>query len=119
VPAHATRYSGNIMSGSGGTVYDPEPPKSSCDKLTFNSILNSPNPAVVPTLIAGTILQVAGQPRADGTLVVVALHGNAVAGSITSDLLLRLIDCMNAGHDFVAEITAVRGARVDVHVRHA
>ncbi|EIN02571.1 hypothetical protein WQE_03287 [Paraburkholderia hospita] len=106
------------MSGSGGTVYDPEPPVTACDLLNFPSILNSPNPIVVPQLGVGTVLQVVAQPRADGTLVVVAMHGPLVAGSITSDQLLRLIDCTSDGHHYVAEVTSIKGAKVDVYVRH-
>jgi hypothetical protein len=106
------------MSGSGGTVYDPEPPRSPCERLSFNTILNSPNPGVVPLLRAGALLDIVAEPRSDGLIIVVARHGNAIAGAITSDQLLQLIECLKGGHRFVADVLSVKTSRVDVLVRH-
>jgi hypothetical protein len=104
------------MSGSGGSVYDPEPPQTSCDKLAFATILNSPVPAVVKRIKKDDVLDVALQQRG-AVQVVVVLHQGDVAGAITADVLPQLISCIENGHEYEAEVRGVAGSKVDVHVR--
>ena len=108
------------MCGNGGTVYDPTPPASPCERLTFRTVLNSPVPHVV--------LEIAKRSREEtvrldigieqrGTLqVAVALLEGQIAGAITSDALIRLVECIKAGNDYVAEVRSIAGARVEVQV---
>lgn len=105
------------MSGTGGTVYDPQPPPSDCDRLTFRTVLNSPVPQVVAGIGVGVRLDIVAEVRAGGLQVALALHEQQRAGAITSDALARLLQCMSNGHEYVAEVTKKTGARVEVQVR--
>lgn len=113
------------MSGSGGTVYDPQPPRGPCERLTFRTVLNSPVPAVVRAIEAaftanraGLLLDIELDTKPNGLQVVVATYGGERAGSITSDALLRLIECLESGSRFVGEVCDVSGARVEIQVVH-
>ncbi|MGN4071772.1 hypothetical protein ACS0X5_15970 [Burkholderia gladioli] len=109
------------MSGTGGTVYDATPPRSSCERLTFSTVLNSPVPDVVRVIEqaveTGVPVQLALVLEVRrGIQIVVAKYQDQTAGSITSDVLLRLIECMEQQNEYVADVKHVSGARVEVQV---
>lgn len=103
------------MSGSGGTIYDPEPPPLRCERLTFKTVLNSPNPGVIHGLAAGDELDLTVSKR-NGFDVVEAVYQGDVAGSITSDLVPKLVDCASEGFVYVADVLSINGGRVEVEV---
>lgn len=95
--------------GGGGTGVDP------CDIVSLTN-LNSPNPAVVPTLRPGDVLDVrlqAGPPR----VLQARTAAGQVAGSITSPEMPRIIDCIRQGVIFVADVVTVRGGVCQVRIR--
>lgn len=112
------------MSGGGGgddtwrKISDPPPgkPPNPCD-IDELTMLNSPNRSVLAALSAGMILTVdydAGPPRR-----LVARAPSGIAGSITSISLPQLIQCIQDGNKYVAEILTLRGAVCQVRVRRA
>lgn len=105
------------MSGTGGTVYDPQPPRSDCDRLTFRTILNSPVPDVVATINNEDHLDIVAESRLGGLQVAVALHNGRRAGAITADALVRLLECIAQGNEYIAEVISRSGARVEIQVR--
>lgn len=111
-----------FMSGTGGTVYDPTPPRSACDRLTFRTVLNSPVPSVVRDIQARhshrpVSLEISTETRQGGLQIAVAVFEGQRAGAITSDALARLLECMAQGNNYVADVLSVAGARVEVQVK--
>lgn len=109
------------MSGTGGTSYDPTPPLSPCERLTFRTILNSPVPEVIAEIMrrrsegADVFLDIEIERR--GALrMAVAVWGSQRAGAITADALARLLECMEQGFSYRAKVESVSGARVEVQV---
>ena len=104
------------MSGTdGGTWVDQTGDE--CATLAQQTVLNSPNQAVLQVLQKGDILDVVVRKTASGTVVVEALHNGQVAGAITSSIIQRLAECVEQGHDYVAEvIDDVQGGVCRVHV---
>ena len=103
------------MSGSNTTIYDPEPPRSTCDRLTFNTHLNSPKNTVISGLKVGDVLDVV-LVTAGAVKTVEAHHKGAVAGSITSGRLAQLISCIESGFSYAAKVTSISIPRVDVEI---
>lgn len=83
--------------------------------LIFRTTLNSPKPAVVKKLKKDDVLEVeAKAPR--GPVIAKTATGEE-AGSITSDLLLRLLECIAEGFSYVAIVRSISGGQVDVEIR--
>ncbi|WP_165498991.1 hypothetical protein [Rhizobium leguminosarum] len=79
--------------------------------FTEVTILASPNSSVITTLAVGSILTVAlSGPR------VVAQAVAGVAGAITSARLPEIIQCLNAGQQYAARVTAINGGAVTVEI---
>jgi hypothetical protein len=108
------------MSGTGGAVYDATPPRSPCERLTFHTVLNSPVPVVVQQVAlamqSGPVQLGLTLVDRRGLKVVIAEYLGQAAGAITSDALLHLIECMEQGNVYVANVRNVSGARVEVQV---
>lgn len=108
------------MSGTGGTVYDATPPIVSCERLNFKTILNSPNPAVISKIkralsLSQVLLDIQIQKRGELRIAAAIFEGE-IAGAITSDSLLRLMECIETNYSYVADVRDVTGARVEVQV---
>ena len=111
----------NTIMGGGGTPYIPEGPpggRSTCDSLSFETILQSPVVSVVSSLQVGDILplKLALSGKTD-TVEAYAAHG-ARAGSVHGLRLLQLIECMRNKHEFVAEVIRINGGECKVCVMH-
>lgn len=112
------------MSGSGsnsGSSDDWRPPStggSGSDKCAISekTVLNSPDPAVVATLKPGATLEVRLETTPRKRLVAVAGNGQT-AGSITSARLVDFIECIEAGSEYIADVLAISGGRVEIEVR--
>jgi hypothetical protein len=98
--------SGNT-SGGFGSIDD-------CSSLFIPTTLNSPKRDVIAKIEVGNILSV--QLNREGTIVF-AWWENEIAGSITAANLTRLINCLQSGAIFVAEVTRKNGGSCDVIVR--
>lgn len=103
-PASTTPSLG--QGGGGGGTPGPNP----C-MFTEETILASPNMAVVGTLSVGAILTVLQNgPR------VVAQAPAGTAGAITSARLPVIIQCLNAGQQYLARVTQINGGAVTVEI---
>jgi acetamidase/formamidase len=106
-----------FMGGSGSSDWTPSTPSDSCDQLHFTSIVSSPQPAVVSGLKKGDVLNVKFQ-TAPQTAVLVE-HKGAVAGTLTGVKISNLINCLQNGYAFEAEVTSVVGGKCTVEVKPA
>jgi hypothetical protein len=79
--------------------------------FTEETILASPNMAVVSTLSVGAILTVL---QAGSRVVAQAPVGTA--GAITSARLPDIIQCLNAGQQYLARVTQINGGAVTVEI---
>jgi hypothetical protein len=103
---------GSMGAGGGGAVGSDE-----CPSIVDRTILNSPNPAVLPTLAVGATLELTLQSER-GPLLAVTPDGRT-AGSITSTNLARLIRCIQGGYRYDATVLTVTGGQCAVEVRPA
>jgi hypothetical protein len=99
--------------GAGGGVVAGDP----CviDELTS---LNSVSPVALRNVRPGTLLDVvfmAGPPQ---RLVVQDRNGQIV-GSITSRSMLQIIECIQSGRRYVAEVLGIQGGSCQVQVKLA
>jgi hypothetical protein len=104
------------MSGGGGSWTTPT--GDSCDRLTSETTLTSPDRAVISQLTNGTLLDVEVD-NSGARPVVRAVYQGQIAGSITSSIIQRLVECIEDGYRYVAEVVNVQGGtcRVRVHIR--
>lgn len=106
---------GGAGGGGGGGGGPPGTPKTDCSMLIFRTTLNSPKPAVVKKLKKDDVLTVEGKsPRGP---VVVKTADDEEAGSITSDQLIRLLECIAEGFSYAAIVRSISGGQVDVEIR--
>ena len=102
---------GGSGSGAGPTGSDP------C-AIAQRAPLNSPRPAIVATISIGDILRV--ELNESGTrpiLEVVAKAG--LAGALTHNGHIRLIDCIRQGYRYEAVVVGRTGGAVDLQVQPA
>lgn len=93
-------------SGGGGAGADP------CD-ITEQTVLNSPNAAVLAKVRVGDKLtvEVMTSPRR-----LVAKKGADIAGTITSSKMPQFIACIEKGVTFSATVVKLSGGRCEVRV---
>lgn len=94
--------------GPGGDGSDP------CN-VTETTVLNSPSKAVIATLKPGDLLSVTfvgGPPQQ-----LLAQVNGVTAGSLTSPSMLQIINCINLGRAYEAEVILVLGAMCQVRVQ--
>lgn len=84
--------------------------------ITEKTILNSPNPAVVPTLTVGNILSVELETTPRKRVVVKDAAGQ-IAGAVTSARLLDIIQCLESGFKFEVEVLIISGGRIELELR--
>jgi hypothetical protein len=76
--------------------------------------LSTPVPSVLAKLKAGNVLPVRyTQPR--GPLQAITAKGE-VAGSIITSKQVDIINCINEGYSFQAEIISISGAKCEVEI---
>ncbi|QSV13778.1 hypothetical protein [Photobacterium ganghwense] len=97
------------MGGSGGG-YTPSGTDNKCRNINFQATLNSPQ-AVVSSLQVGEILDVV---LLHGT--VTALYNGQPVGSLTGPQIQRIINCINNGYKYIAEVIYVAGGKCTVKV---
>lgn len=102
------RRAGGDGGGAGGGL----------DKCSFieRTILNSPNPDVVSKFAGGEILSVVLEAQPRKRVVVKTVTGN-LAGAVTSTRLVDIIECLEAGFGYEAEIISILGGRIEIEVR--
>lgn len=84
--------------------------------ITERTVLNSPNAAVVSSLTVGAVLRVdlETQPR---QRLVAKTTQNGIAGAITSARIVDIIECIQEGVSYEAEVIAVNGGKVEIEIR--
>jgi|GEM_PF-1642705 len=103
------------MSGSGGGSWSV-PVGDTCDRLTSDTALTSPSREVTSQLQPGSLLEIEIDNTA-ATPVVRAMFQGQVAGSITSSIIQKLVECVESGYTYIAEVTSVQGGACRVRVR--
>ena len=103
------------MSGSSGGPWTT-PTGDSCDRLTSETTLTSPNRDVISQLNKGMLLDVEVDKSGARPVVRAMLNGQ-VAGSITSSIIQKLVECIDNGYSYVAEVISVQGGTCRVRVR--
>lgn len=104
------------MSGSGGGGWANEPSVDTCVSLRETTTLNSPQKAVISSLSVGSLLDVTLSSQGKA-VIVQALYQGQVAGTITSSIIQKLAECINGGHQYVAEVIDVKGGACKVRIR--
>jgi hypothetical protein len=120
-----------MSGGGGGGEWRPDPiqPRIKSDgdqgggqpdvcNISEVTNLNSVDPKALITIGVGTVLQVRYAPGPPMRLLAETGQGSTV-GSITSPSMPQLIQCIQAGRSYVAEVQALRGGICRVEVRLA
>ncbi len=105
------------MGGSGTGGWTPSSPSNPCGELSFRSVVNSPQPAVISRLVVGDVLEVKLQTNPQNAVVVE--HQGTVAGALTGTKVNALINCLQNGYTFEAEVISIVGGNCNVEVRAA
>lgn len=100
--------------GSGGTDR-PNGDDLICENIQFSTTLNSPQPDVIDALEVGDQLTIA----TSGPSVVALSPSGDIAGSINWASNSRLIQCMEEGTEYVAQVLTKDGGHVRVRVTAA
>lgn len=96
--------------GRGGTAPD-------C-AIVEQTVVNSPNPDVVPTLTVGDRLAVERKKdQAHRPLLVALNKGKEVVGSLTPRRLHEILACIDLGTVYVAVVMSRSGGKVGVEIR--
>lgn len=90
----------------------------SCADLRFDVVLSDPIPAVVEDLDVGDVLEVELQTEPHRRIAVLDDEGD-VAGAIATQQFDRLLECLQAGEEYEAEVLSIEGGAIRVDVRHA
>ena len=110
------------MSGSGPRPGPPPRPVEGngggpdCADLTFSTTLASPDPDGVDSLREGVILDVVLSEEDGVTIIGVVQNDGTVIGSIASDWMPKLRECLQQGFIYGAKVTSVVGGAVKVHI---
>lgn len=109
VPIGSPGSVGKGSGGGGGSGDDP------C-AIVQDAPINSPNPAIVPGLAIGTILDVTLTGTAPHKVLQVNLPGGVSVGSLTHRGHLALIRCIEDGNTYQAEVIQRTGGAVVVRI---
>lgn len=114
------------MSGSGGggtnddswRIIGGSPAGEDNCTITEQTILNSPNAAIVATLTIGQILSIVlVQVGLRSRLEAVTIPQGQTAGAITSTRMVDIIECIQDGSTYEAEVISINAGRVGVEIR--
>lgn len=102
------------MGGSGTGGWTPTSSSDKCATLVFEAQLNSPQAPVLATLVLGEFLSVelSALPRQ----VVQVLKSGVMVGVLTGSQTPQLINCLQNGYSFRAEVQSVAGGMCTVRV---
>lgn len=105
-----------MSGGGGGGDYIPTPPAGPCQQLAITTAVQSPDPEVVQSVTRDAVLEVHLEPQGDRSTVFVYLESRRL-GTLIFPGLPRLIECLEQGYEYVADVTAVEGPDCRVRVR--
>jgi len=104
------------MGGSGGGGWTPTTPSNPCERIKFRTTINSPQPAIVPSLKPGDVLQVMLQTTP--MIAVIVLFNGAVVGALVGTQVNGLVNCIQNGYQYEATVFSVAGGNCVVDVSH-
>ena len=104
------------MSGSGGGGWAGEPLSDDCSELSQLTTLNSPQREVLETLDRKDLLEICLKTGERG-VIVEARKAGQLAGTITFTRIQNLVECIQSGYSYVAEVIEVIGGACRVRVR--
>lgn len=116
------------MSGGGGGGSSSENwrgqavgPGAEDDKCAIveKTVLNSPNPTVITDLRVGNVLWVELEDAQSRRRLVVKTEVGDIAGAITSTRIADIIECIQKGFSYKAEVLAINAGRVEIEIRLA
>ena len=109
------------MSGGGGGGGGPSFPEQGdpvdCEELAFDATLSDPIPGVVDDLQEGDVLVV--ELRTEPRRISVVDENGREAGAIATQQWDRLLECLQLGNEYEADVLSVDGGAVRVRVRPA
>ncbi len=103
------------MSGSSGGIGPSIGQEESCEDLSIQTHLSSPNPDIIDTLNEGDILTIR-LGGATGPIELVTNEGEVV-GSLLSGRQMKLIECINDGHQYIGEIRQIEEGNCEILIR--
>jgi hypothetical protein len=89
-----------------------------CQIIQFDTVLFSPDPAVLAELAVGGKLSVEVQREGGAPTVSAFDEQGRRAGSISAGNLPRLVICIEDGNRYFADVIKVEGAECRVRVHH-
>jgi hypothetical protein len=98
------------MSGSNsgeGSSFGGGAPTVDCESVSIKTRVVSPDPAVLTTLNIGDFLSITLR-TSTGPLIATTIDGSILGAVFTTNPTL-LIECINKGHSYQAEILAISG----------
>lgn len=101
--------------GAGGT--GPGDSADFCLSVHEDVRLESPDPAVLPTLKVGQVLDL--QTNNGKAPITAVTSSGDTAGAIVPSSLASLLKCMGLGHGYVAKILSIKGGLCIVRITHA
>ena len=90
--------------GSGGFYGGGQNSRDNCKSLRIETVLNSPDPKVVPPLKKGDVLTVDLADRGNTKILVAKMEDGSIAGSLTPPSLPAIMSCIEKGYDFEATV---------------
>ncbi len=87
-----------------------------CENLVINANIASPQAEVIATLVRSYILNVSA--LSDQGPIQVTTQEGRIAGNIISRDQVRLLNCINGGAIYVAEVTSIDDGQCSVQIRH-
>lgn len=103
------------MSGSSSDYsFEVGPNQPDCSAIVLRTQLASPNPTVVADLSTGDILTI-HLLSAVGPLQALTTD-NLVAGAILTSNPALLINCINNGHEFQAQVLSIKGGDCQISI---
>jgi hypothetical protein len=102
------------MSGTGGGYDIPSisPATNDCESLRIKTQLSSPISSVLSTLKVGDVLAISLATTVGP--IQARTSSGVLAGSILSKEAQSLINCINQGHQYKAEIKALSGGSCEI-----
>jgi hypothetical protein len=105
--------------GRRGDEFPPPTSFDKCEAIRFETVLMSPQAPVLAKLIVGQILLLELSTQQERPIVKVVTDRGETAGTVTSTYLTQIIECLERGHKYVAEVLGLDGGACRVLVRHA
>lgn len=103
------------MGGSGSGGWSPMASSDKCAGLAFEAQINSPQAALLSTLVNGEHLAV--ELSALPKQIVQVVKNNAVVGVLTGPQTAQLINCLQNGYRYKAVVLSVTGGMCTVKVQ--